>query len=177
MAIHWFQTDKLVQALARDAVSEVQSLWYAIVSNVIVFGTMYYSTWAGGQRNWLLLIELVAVCAIAVIGLQECFKANGGSGGSHFLKRLYCLGVPVGLKLTIASIVVGQVIYFGAPRVITPELFRDPYFVYQLVSFFVAGIFTVCYFWRIAYHMERILKVERSNPLMQPTGQERPAAD
>jgi len=177
MAIHWWRTDRLVQELANGGVSETQSLWYAVISSVIYFEAMYYATWFGGYRSWLLLVEFVAVCVIAVLGLQECFKANGGATGSNFLKRFFCLGVPVGLKLAIASAVVGQLIYFGFPRVVTQESFRNPYFVWQLFSFFIAGVFTVVYYWRIAYHMKRIAKVERSNPLMQPTGRERPAAD
>ena len=126
MAIHWWHTDKLVQELAIDRVSEDNSLWYAAISAVIYIEGMYYATWFGGYRSWLLLVEFVAVCVIAVVGLQECFKANGGSGGTHFLKRLYCLGVPVGLKVAIASTVIGQLVYFGFPRVVTTESFRNP---------------------------------------------------
>ena len=177
MAIHWWHADKLVQELAEDGVSEKQSLWYAMISAVLYSQTIYYSLWFGGYGSWLLLIEFVSVTVIALIGLHECFKSNGGSSGSHFLKRLYCLGVPVGLKVAIASTVAGQVIYFGFGRVVSQENFRNPYFVYQLLSFFFAGTFTVVYFWRISYHMAGIAKAERSNPSMQPTGQERPAAD
>ncbi len=146
-------------------------------SAVIATEALYYAYWFGSERGWLLLLELVAVCVISLIGLHECFKSNGGAGGSHFLKRLFCLGVPVGLKLAIASAVVGQIIYFGFPRLASGGTFRNPYFVYQLASFFIAGAFTVVYYWRIAYHMAHIAKTERSNNLMQPTGQERPAAD
>ena len=177
MAIHWWQTDRLVQELAGDGVSEDQSLRYAMISAVLYFQAIYYSLWFGGARSWLLLIEFVAVTVIAFIGLQECFKANGGSRGHHFLKRLCCLGVPIGLKVVIASTIAGQVMYFGFGRVITQEHFRDPYFVYQLTSFFFASTVTVIYYWRVAHHMAGIAKRERSNPLMQPTGQERPAAD
>jgi hypothetical protein len=53
--------------------------------------------------------------------------------------------------------------YFGFPRVITQVNFRDPYFVYQLFSLFVAGAFTVLYYWRIAFHLSRVTKLERSN--------------
>src|SRR5678815_6119352 len=131
MAIHWWHTHKLVEDLAHDAVSERQSLWYAMLSVIIACQTLYYAYWFGGDRGWLLFMEFGAVCVISIIGLHECFKSNGGADGSDFLKRLFCLGVPVGLKLAIASALVGQVIYFGFPRFATTGLFRDPYFVYQ----------------------------------------------
>lgn len=177
MALHWWHTNKLVEALSADSVTEPESLWYAMLSAVIASQTLYYAYWFGGERGWLLLLEFGAVCVISLIGLHECFKSNGGANGAHFLKRLFCLGAPVGLKLAIASALVGQVIYFGFPWLASGGTFRNPYFVYQLASFFIAGAFTVLYYWRIAYHMARIARTERSDTLMRPTGQERPAAD
>jgi ethanolamine transporter EutH len=169
MAIHRWHTDKLVGELAEGGISEDQSLRYAMISAVLYFQETYYATWFGGYRSWLLLLEFIAVTVIAFIGLQECFKANGGSSGSHFLKRLFCLGVPVGLKVAIASALTGQLIYFGFSRVVTQENFRNPYFIYQLLSFFIAGAFTVFYYWRIAYHMARLAKLERSYNGVQAT--------
>ena len=177
MAIHWWRTHRLVEDLAHDAVTEQQSLWYAIISTVTATLTLYYAYWFGAERGWLLFMELGVVCVISIIGLHECFKSNGGIDGSDFLKRLFCLGTPVGLKLAIASTLVGQVIYFGLPRLAAGGLFRDPHFVYELVSFSIAGAFAMTYYWRIAYHLARLARAERSNPLTQPTGEERPAAD
>lgn len=177
MTIHWWRTERLVEELARDGVSESQSLWYAAISTVIYYEAIYYAVWYGGHPSWLLLAEFLAICIVAVVGLQECFKANGGSQGSHFLKRLYCLGAPIGLKIAIVSTVFGQLMYFCFPLVVTTTSFRNPFFVYQLACFFVSGMFAFIYFWLIAYHMGRIAKGERSNSLMQPTGRERPVAD
>jgi hypothetical protein len=177
MAIHWWHTDRLVEELARDGVTEHESLWYAILSALIAIQSLYYAYWFGGDRGWPLFMEFLAVCTISAIGLFECFKANGGTAGSHFLKRLWCLGVPLGLKLAIASAVFGQLIYFGFPWLTGSGLFREPHFVYQMASLFIAGGFTVIFYWRMAFHLARIAARERSNPLMQPTGQERPAAD
>jgi hypothetical protein len=46
----------------------------------------------------------------------------------------------------------------------------------HLAPFFV-GLLTVCYYGRLALQVAQIAKPGRSNNLMQPTGQERPAAD
>lgn len=177
MRVHWWHTRRLAEDLAKDAVTERQSFWYAVMSTLIYYQTLYCSVWFGGYRSWLLLLEFAVVLVVAFIGLQECYKANGGPSGKHFLKRLYCLGAPIGLKLAIAGVLTGAVMYYGFPRVVTPDSFRDPYFVWQLSTLFLGGLFAVIYFWRIAYFMGLITRSERSNHLMQPTGEEQPAAD
>ena len=176
MAIHWWNTDKLVAELTLNHLGEDQSLRYAMVSAALILGSLYYSYWFGAERDWLLLLEFVAVCIISLVGLHECFKANGGSNGSDFLKRLFCLGVPVGIKFWLVGIVAAQVFYYVVPRIANSASFRDPYFVYRLATLSFVSVFTVCYYWRIAYHMARIARPKRSNNLMQPIGQERPAA-
>jgi hypothetical protein len=169
MAVHWWRTDRLVEELAADRVTEQESLWYAMISAVLYFETMYYANWFGGYRTATLLLESVVVTAIGLVGLKECFKSNGGAAGAHFLKRLYCLGTPVGIKIALVSIVLGQINYFLFPRLVTQTEFRDPLFVFQLMSLFVAGMFTVLFYWSIAAHMARINDLQRSNSGVQPT--------
>jgi hypothetical protein len=174
MAIHWWSTDKLVTDLIHNRLSEDQSLRYAMISAVLLTGSLYYSYWLGAERDWLLFTEFAAVCVISLIGLHECFKANGGSDGSDFLKRLYCLGVPLGIKFWLIGVVAALVFYYGVPRIATAASFRDPYLVYKLAALSFVGALTVCYYWRLAHHLARIAKPQRSTHLMQPTGQERP---
>jgi len=167
MAIHWWDTNTLAEELRRGEITEQQSLLYAIFSAVIATAGLYYAYWFGGDRGWPLFLEFAAVCAISVIGLYECFKANGGNAGSHFLSRLWCLGVPLGLKLAIAGVMLGQAISFIAPRLTLGLLFRDPYFVYQLLSLFVAGAMTVVYYWRMAFHLARVARTADSDLVAQ----------
>ena len=167
MTIHWWRTDKLVEDLALDNVSEGQSLRYAMISTVLVTASLYYTLWYGGVRGWSLVIEFAAVCLISLIGLNECFKANGGQSGAYFLKRLCCLGVPVGLKIFIVSVVVGQAMYFGFPRIFTTTSFRDPHFAYHFATSLLVGLYMVCYYWPIAYYMERVADANRSNPVLK----------
>lgn len=169
MAIHWWRSKKLVKDLAEDHVTEQESLWYAMISAVLYFETVYYTNWFGGYRSGTLLLEALVVTVIGLVGLSECYKANGGATGSHFLKRLYCLGTPVGIKIALASIILGQINYFVFPRVVTQTEFRDPLFVFQLMSLFITGVFTVLYYWSIAAHMARINSLQRSNSGVQAT--------
>ena len=59
----------------------------------------------------------------------------------------------------------------------TDRLVTDLVHVYKLAALSFVGALTVCYYWRLAHHLARIAKPQRSNHLVQPTGKERPAAD
>lgn len=164
MATYWWSTNKLVQRLAEDSVSESESLRYAMITTVLYTQAIYSSIWSGGYRGWLLLYEFIAVTIIALVGISECFKANGGLGGTDFLKRLAVIGVPVGIKLAIAATFFGLAGYWGFGYVVTPTGFRNPAFVYELYSFVFACVFMFIFYWRIAVHLTAIVNIQRSNP-------------
>jgi len=163
MTIHWWDTEKLIAQLAEGSVSENEAMRYAMIGAVMYTQAIYYTIWLGGDRSWLLVYEFVVVAIISLVGVSECFKANGGARGADFLKRLLVIGVPVGIKFALASTVLGQIAYFGFPYVVTPASFRDPAYVYQLYSFAFAAAFMSIYYWRIATHLARLLHRQRSN--------------
>ncbi len=167
MTIHWWDTDKVVARLAEGRVSEREAARYAMLSAVQYTLATYLATWYGGYRSWLLIYEFLVVTLIALAGVRECFKANGGSQGVDFLKRLSVISVPVGIRVLLASIALGQISYFGFPYVVTPVTFRDPVFVYQLYSFAFACAFMSIYYWRITTHFSRLVPRGRSNPTVQ----------
>ena len=169
MTIHWWNTDRIVERLADGQVSEQEAVRYAMIGAVLYTQAIYFATWFGGYRSGLLIYEFFVVTIIALVGVGECFKANGGAQGTDFLKRLSVISVPVGIKLALVGSTFGQVAYFGFPYVVTPTTFRDPVFVYQLFSFAFAAAFTFIYYWRIAMHLARLLRIERSNPGVQGT--------
>lgn len=165
MPIHFWNTDKLVDRLAIDGVSEIETLRYAMIGVVLYSITMYYSLWVGAYRSWLFLYEFLCVTLISVVGVAECFKANGGSLGRDFLKRLAVISVPVGIKTFLAGIILGIAGFFGFSYVITPQSFRNPAFVFELYTFAFAASFTFVYYWRIAVHLSRLHAQERAKLL------------
>jgi hypothetical protein len=169
MTIHWWNTDKVVERLAEGSVSEQEAMRYAMISAVLYTQATYFATWFGGYRSWLLIYEFFVVTIIALVGVSECFKANGGVQGVDFLKRLSVIGVPVGIKVALAGTAMGQIIYFSFPYVVTPTSFRDPAFVYQIISFAFAASFMFIFYWRLALHLSRLQRRERSNPAVQGT--------
>lgn len=108
---------------------------------------------------------------ISLIGVSECYNANGGPKGADFIRRLFVIGVPVGIKFAIASMALGQIAYFGFPSVVTTASFRDPGYVYELFLFAFSTVFMALYYWRIATHLTHVLERQRSNTPVNPTSQ------
>lgn len=169
MTVHWWNTDKVVERLADGQVSEQEAMRYAMISAGLYTQAIYFATWFGGYRSWLLIYEFLVVTIISLVGVRECFNANGGAQGADFLKRLSVISVPVGIKLVQVGTAFGQVAYFGFPYVVTPTTFRDPAFVYQLFSFAFAAAFMFINYWRVATHLARLLRIEHSHPAAQRT--------
>lgn len=164
MTIHWWNTEKLVQRLVEGRISEAESLRYAMINAVLFTQATYYAAWGGGYRGWLLLYEFIVVTAISIVGLSECFKANGGPQGVDFLKRLSIISAPIGIKVTLAAVLLGQMGYWGFGYVVTPAAFRNPTFVWELYSFAFAAFFMFVFYWRVAVLFARVVRIQRSNP-------------
>ncbi|MDT3737719.1 MAG: hypothetical protein ROZ00_15930 [Denitratisoma sp.] len=169
MAIHFWNTDKLIKRLADDNVSEIETMRYAMIGAGLYSFAIYYALLAGTYRSWLLLYEFICVLLISVIGVAECFKANGGPLGRDFLKRFTVISIPVGIKLFLAGLFFGIVGYFGFSYVVTPQSFRNPAFVFELYSFAFAALFMFVYYWRIATHLSRLQLQQSSNTALQGT--------
>lgn len=164
MTTHWWNTEKLVQRLAQHGVSEAESLRYAMINAVLFTQATYYATWGGGYRGWMLLYEFVVVTIISLVGLSECYKANGGPQGADFLKRLSVISVPIGIKVALGAVLLGWAGYWGFGYVVTPATFRNPAFVWELYSFVFAAFFMFVFYWRIAVHLAAVVRIQRSNP-------------
>ena len=173
MAIHWWNTRKLVVRLAEDRVSEQDAVGYAMISVVLYMLPFYSAIWYGGQRSSMLAFELFAVTAISLIGLNACFRANGGAQGVDFLKRISVISAPIGLKILVFSFLLGQVSYYGFSYADTSGSLGDPAFLYRLYSFGITVAFVAFYYWRMKGHLTRLVSLKRS----LPTDKEREGTD
>src|SRR6058998_2401954 len=113
MATYLWRTDRLVHQLASTGISQSEGARYAMVAAVLYFQATYLASWLGGYRSWQIVAEFAMVVVIAVVGIHECFRANGGAQGNEFLLRFSALSVPVGIRVTVGAHVFGQLVYFG----------------------------------------------------------------
>jgi hypothetical protein len=162
MAIHWWRTDRLVTQLVNAPLSSRDMVNYFVAATTFDTVAIYWGLWVGANRNWALLFEGVVVLIIAIVGIRECFVANGGADGENFLARFFAISVPVSVKLGLAGFIVTQSAYFGlrgAESSTTIDVFE---FGYHIFSFLVVTAFPFVFYWRIAHHL-RTLKARIGN--------------
>ena len=166
MTFHYWRTDLLVEDLARNQLPESSAVKYMFLSAVLYTQAIYVALWFGAYRDWAFFFEVALVLTVSLVGVHECFKANGGNEGTQFITRLGALAAPIGLKFAIVSVVIGQGFYYASPFLLGGGTFRDPEAIYRYVSFLMPVAFTFFYYWRIAHH----LKVLRSKSVAEARG-------
>ncbi len=162
MNLHWWNTGRLVRDLARDAVSDRDGSRYMMVAGLLYMAALYQALWFGAPRNWAFFFEIVFVAFITLIGVHECYKANGGSNGTDFVARFSMLTVPVGVKLAVLGLILGQGVYYAAPHVLQTSQFRDPSIVYRYISFIMPVGFAFVYYWRIVVHLREVRRLREA---------------
>ena len=167
MTIHIWHTKKLAADLAHGRVTERDGMKYMLVQSLVYAYTYYWNLWFGTYRDLSFFVELAIFVAIALIGIIECYKANGEEKGNDFILRYCALAVPVGVKVAIAGLVLGQVLYFGSDYVLAEGAFRDPELVYRQIFFVLPLALAFLYYWRIAHHIRavRVLRADLERPI------------
>jgi hypothetical protein len=188
--VYLLNTRKLVEDLAANRVSPLDKVYYLLVGWVL-YSAIGYSTltFANVGRHWLGLFEFFMITVVAVLGMQRCYEVSGGDQNHHFVVDFTCLLVPLTIKVWV--VVWGLYWLFAWPynAIVGPdavysteESARTAFFLSRhagwLATLAAAIGCQVGLFWRMRVHMSALTELrEPSNPLMQPTGQERPAAD
>jgi hypothetical protein len=153
MAFHIWHTKNLAADLAGGRVSERDGLKYMLLAAVLYVYTNYWNLWFGNYKDVGFLIELSLVLIISVVGVCECYKANGGDAGEDFIVSFCALSVPVGTKIAIIGLICGQALFFGSDRVLATGAFRDPDLAYRYIYSFIAVSLSFVTYWRIAHHI------------------------
>lgn len=153
MTIHLWHTTKLAHDLAGKRVSERDAMQYMMAGSILYTYTIYWSLWFGTYRDLTFFLELAVVVIIGLVGVFECYKANGKAEGEDFLIRYSALAVPIGIKLAVFGLLIGQVLYFGADHILGRGAFRDSEMVYRYILFVIPVAFAFIYYWRIAHHI------------------------
>lgn len=70
--------------------------------------------------------------------------------------------MPVGSKVSLVSVILGQLAYVGFPLIVTRESFRGPEYVYNRFGFAFAATLQFAFYWRLTKHLSRLTKVLRA---------------
>jgi hypothetical protein len=161
MAIHLWHTSRLTRELAHSKVSERDGMKYMLVASLLYTYITYWGLWFGAYRDWGFFFELAVVISIGLIGVFECYKANGQENGKDFVLRYCTLAVPIGIKVAVLGLVAGQMLYFGSDYVLTQAAFRNPDLVYRYLFFILSASLVFINYWRITHHIGLINAMER----------------
>jgi len=188
--MHVLNTRRLVEDLAANRVSNLYKAYY-LLAGWVLYSAIGYSTltFANNGRHWLGLFEFFMITIVAVLGMQRCYEASGGDEDAHFVIDFICLLLPLTIKIWV--VVWGLYWIFAWPYnamvgpdavYSTEETARTAFFLSRHAGWLatLAAVIgcQVALFWRMRVNMTTLAEMrETSNPSMQPTGQERPAAD
>lgn len=171
MTIRLWNTKRLVDELVHDQVKERDAFAYFVANSVLWTLMSYYASLMGARLGWMFLYEVAVVLVITVFGLYLCYGANGGASGHQFVLRATCLSFPIGLKVNIASILLGWVDYFYFYRIVDPITFHDPTRIYILTTFLWAAAFAALFYWRLWHHLVLIQRQQVTNLPLNPDTQ------
>lgn len=147
--MHFFDVDAATTELRRERVSDKQMRKYLLPYFLMlgIYLGIYYAFfyWNNPDRPWFTIFELfwLGLSALAWIG---CFMIHGRGDFGLFVKRMICLGVPVGFctllyvipapifTLVVMRFFVGEMLFktmlgFGLP-LIAVMVYMYLYFTY-----------------------------------------------
>jgi len=166
--IRFLRTRELTEELVNDELKERDTLHYYI-ANTILWTLFSYLGPYFAKFGWDLLFQIALDVIISIVGLVECFKANGGDAGRRFLVRAVCLSFPIALKVNLISTILGYGTYFIFFKAVDRTIFHDPERLYRIVAYLWGPATTAIFFWRLWYHFSLMKQLLTPNKTLQPT--------
>ena len=103
-----FSSRKLEAKLAKNELSEWQKAWYLILPSLFFGPLSYLRPRFGASPTTMDSISLwvsgVLIVIVTYIGLRKIYKINAGIDGKDFITRCTILGLPVGIRFFLISI-------------------------------------------------------------------------
>lgn len=150
------KTEKLVEEVARDALSEREKAVYFVFTAVL---------WTAGSmipnpNPWTLFdnIRLVSI-AITILGYVMCFRVNKAGDGRCFVERAVIISVP----LTFRTFVVAFCVHILG-RAMFPDWVGRPVFPPIFVN-----LITGYFFWRLWRNFILLSDLIRQRVTLHPT--------
>ncbi|KHF78017.1 hypothetical protein PJ15_1074 [Acinetobacter sp. neg1] len=100
--MYFWNTKKLIDDLRNNRLTEQNYKNYYLVSSVFMLIMMFAMRFAPVDGELPNLIDAVLSTIILIVGINFCFKANGGNQGKQFVSRLICLFLPIGIRFILA---------------------------------------------------------------------------
>ena len=159
--MHLWNIKVLAKDLGQDLISEKMGMHYYLVAALVLLFDLYFGLWWGVVRDWLFYFEAIILIVITVFGCLEAFNSNGSNEGRDFVKRVVCLSVPVGIRVTVLFIILGLFLEFTGEYIFTAASFGDPLRAYTLISYTGFVGFNIYYWWLLVKGFKQVLQYEK----------------
>ena len=150
-----WKTKKLVEELARDALSEREKATYFAFTVVMATAASLIpdpKPWTMFESIRLLLIP------ITILGYVMCFRVNKAGDGRYFVERAVIISVPLTFRILVAGLCVRIL-----ARAVFPDWVKSPVF-----SPVFANLITGYFFWRLWKTFFLLTKLIRQRPALYP---------
>jgi hypothetical protein len=131
-----WKTKKLVEELARDALSEREKVTYFVFTAVLWTSASLIRN----PKPWTVFdnIQLLSI-AITIVGYVICFRVNKAGDGRCFIERVVIISVPLTFRTVVAALCAHIL-----ARALFPDWVKSPVF-----SPVFANLMTGYFFWRV----------------------------
>ena len=132
----WWDAARLARDLRAERVTAREQLHYLLATlglqTLVGRASLLAAVLPGGGGARVAFWPLLAFAAAAA-GFVACFRANARGDGRAFLERVFCLGVPVGLRVLAGYVALGGLFLLAAgPAGARRETF-GPWLVWTLL--------------------------------------------
>jgi len=99
--MYLWKVNNLIDDLRNDRITEKESMKYLVVTSVLyILGNDSYFT-IGLEYSYLDTISTFLIIAITIVGTLYCYSANNIGDNRDFIKRFFCLSLPVSIRLLV----------------------------------------------------------------------------
>jgi hypothetical protein len=137
----WWDVRQLTQELVDQRVTPKQEFWYFLFW-IVAVSPAFLSLGQEPSDSLMSLVRFVASMIVILAGMSLCRQANNTGDARDFLRRVVCLGAPVGVRVFLIVVFPGMTLLRGLETVSG----------YSFEIYFWVIIQAV-YFWRLHYWM------------------------
>ena len=158
--MHLLRIKPLAKELSLDSISEKTSMHYLLVSLLVGLFTSYYSLWWGVVRDITFYFEYVILSIIFIFGCLKAYEANGKETGNQFVKKFFCLSVPVGIRVAAISIGIGLIINFTYESIFMSGAFKEPDRAFNILRYSIFIGLNLYYWWLLVKGVKQVKHYE-----------------
>ena len=153
--MYFWKTAQLADDIKNNKVSEKSKMHYYLLM-MTMFNIFAYSFLLdlGAENVSVDIFEMAITTLLLVGGILINFKANKGVDGADYMARVIMLGVPIAVKLTIAMMLFGILLFEVVYAYWDFDVLTDWFILGQSV------VATILFYWRVNVHLKYINQPE-----------------